>query len=64
MGKTLMELFARHSTTKGFNGNPMGVFRATIGKEEYEMNETPVMIGLYGGWYTVHFYPGECLGGQ
>ena len=49
---------------KGFDGNPMDVFHATIGKEEYGPNETPMAIGLYGGRYTVRFYPGECLGGQ
>ena len=66
MDKTLAELFARHSAAEGFDGNPMGVFRAItiISEEEYGPNETPAAIGLYGGRYTVRFYPGECLGGQ
>ena len=35
MEKTLAELFARLLADEGFDGNPMGVFCATISEEEY-----------------------------
>ena len=35
MVETLAELFARHSSTDKFDGNLKGPFRASIGEEEY-----------------------------
>jgi len=64
MDETLVELFTRHFSADGFDCNPMDEFRATIGKEEYGPNETPMTIGLYGGQYTVRFFPGEYHGRQ
>ena len=61
MDETLAELFARHSQSSNFDGNPMSAFRAEIGGNEYGPNETPGTIGLYGGRYTVVVNPGECL---
>ena len=55
------ELFARHPQASNFDGNPMSVFRAKIGVNEYGPDETPSTIGLYGGRYTVIVYPGECI---
>ena len=50
MVETLAELFARHSSTDKFDGNLKGPFRASIGEEEYGVDKTPVMIGLYRGY--------------
>ena len=63
MDETLAELFARHSQSSNFDGNPMSAFRAEVGGNEYGPNETPGTIGLYGGRYTVVVNPGECLTG-
>ena len=60
MDKTLAELFARHPLCGCFEGNPMDVFGAFIVGEEYGADETPQLLGLYGGRYTIVFRPGEC----
>ena len=60
MDETLAELFARHPSARDFDGNPPDRLRADIADNEYEAVETPVSIGLYGGRYTIPFYPGEC----
>ena len=60
MDETLSELFARHLQASNFDGNPMSVFCAEIGGNEYGPDETPNTIGLYGGRYTVVVNPGEC----
>ena len=59
MDESLAELFARHPSARGFEGNPMDVFHAEIGGSEYGPDETPGSIGLYGGRYSVVFHPGE-----
>ena len=60
MDETLAELFARHSSSAGFEGNPMGRFLAEIEGERFGPNQTPSKIGLFGGRYTIMFHPGEC----
>jgi len=59
MDESLAELFARHPSARGFEGNPMDVFHAEIGESEYGPDETPGSIGLYGGRYCVVFHPGK-----
>ena len=59
MDETLAELFARHSSSAGFEGNPMGRFWAEIEGESFGLDQTPAKIGLYGGRYTIVFLPGE-----
>ena len=60
MGKTVAELFTRHPQASNFDGNPMDIFRAEIRGANYGPDAMPNTIGLYGGWYTVVVYPGEC----
>lgn len=55
----LAELFARHPSCGSFEGNPVDVFGAFIAGEEYGLDETPELLGLYGGRYTTVFQPGE-----
>ena len=57
--ETLAELFARHPQKGSFEGNPANKFRAVIDGVSYGPNRTPGTIGLYGGRYTVTFWPGE-----
>jgi hypothetical protein len=59
MDETLAELFARHPSYGFFEGNPMDVFCAFIASKEYGPDETPELIGLYGGCYSIVFHPGE-----
>ena len=59
--ETVAELFARHLQASNFDGNLMSAFRAKIRVNEYGPDKTPSTIGLYGGWYTVIVYPGECI---
>jgi hypothetical protein len=42
-----------------FEGNPMDRFRGVIDGRAYGPNQSPRSIGLYGGWYTIKFRPGE-----
>ena len=37
----------------------MDAFCALIGGKEYDPDETPEWIGLYGGRYLIVFHPGE-----
>jgi hypothetical protein len=57
--ETLAELFAHHPLADDFEGNPMDVFRGVIDGRAYGLNQTPRSLGLYGGWYTIEFRPGE-----
>ena len=57
----LVELFAWHPSVNCFEGNPLGAFCALIMGKEYRQNEMPDLIGLYRGWYTIMFFPGELL---
>jgi predicted metal-dependent hydrolase len=57
--KTLLELFARHLLAADFAGNPMDRFRGVIDGRAHGPNQTPRLLGLYGGWYTIEFRPGE-----
>ena len=59
MDETLAELFARHSDSSGFEGNPMGRFTAEIEGARFGLNQTPAKIGLFGGRYMIVFQPGE-----
>ncbi len=59
--EAVAELFARHPQASNFDGNPMSMFRAKIRVNEYGPDKMPSTIGLYGGWYTVIVYPGECI---
>ena len=61
MDETVAELFARHPQASNFDGNPVSLFCAKIGGNEYGPDETLSTIGLYGGRYTVVVYPGECI---
>ena len=61
MDETLVELFACHLSCGCFEGNPPEVFCVFIAGKEYGQNKMPEMIGLYGGWYTIVFHPGESL---
>ena len=60
MNETLAELFTRHPSKGRFEGNPEDKFPAVIDGEEYGPDRTPGSIGLYGGRYTVEFWPGKC----
>jgi len=64
MDETLAELFARHSNSPGFEGNPMGRFTAEIEGERFGPNQTLAKIGLFGGRYTIVFRPGELVAYQ
>ena len=55
----MAELFARHRSCRWFEGNPMDAFYAVIEDEEYGADETPELIGLFGGRYTIMFHPGK-----
>ena len=57
--ETLAELFARHSDSSEFEGNPMERFMAEIEGARFGPNQTPATIGLFGGRYTIVFQPGE-----
>ncbi len=59
MDETLAELFTRQLLCGSFKGNPMDVFGSFIAGEEYGANKTPESLGLYRGWYTIVFQPGE-----
>ena len=59
MDETLAELFTRHPSCGDFEGNPMDAFGAFIAGKEYGPDETPELLGLYGGRYTIVFQPGE-----
>ena len=61
MDEMLAELFACHSSAEDFEGNPMGRFQAVVDGRMYGPDQTPRNIGLYGGWYTIVFRPGECV---
>ena len=37
----------------------MDAFYAVIAGEEYGADETPKLLGLYGGRYTIVFYSGK-----
>ena len=54
MDKSLVELFAHHPDSLGFEENPLGWFRAEI-----EGKQMRADIGLFGGQYTIVFLPGE-----
>ena len=64
MDETLAELFACHSNSPGFKGNPVGWLMAEIEGERFEPNQTPAEIGLFGGRYTIVFRPGELVAYQ
>jgi hypothetical protein len=49
---------ARHADATGYDGNPMGEFRASIGDDEYGQDVTLEAIGLYSRQY-ISFRPGE-----
>ncbi len=59
MDETLAELFARHPSSECFEGNLMDAFMAIIAGEEFDADETPETLGLYGGRLTIVFYPGK-----
>ena len=59
MDETLAELFSRHPSCDWFEGNPMDACYAVIAGEGYGADETPESLGLYGGRYTIVFYPGK-----
>ena len=61
MEETLAELFACHLACGGFEGNLPKAFSTFIAGEEYGPDETPDVLRLYGGWYTMMFRPGESL---
>jgi hypothetical protein len=61
MDKTLAELFTHHPSCGCFEGNLPEAFSAFIAGKEYGADETPEMLGLYGGRYTIVFHPGESL---
>lgn len=63
MDEILAELFTPHLSTSNFNGNPTGTFSACIGRSEYDPDETPWSIELYGAWYTIVVSLGECVQG-
>ena len=48
-----------HPLCGSFEGNPMAVFGTFIAGEEYGADETPELLGFYGGRYTIVFQPGE-----
>ena len=64
MDETLAELFAHHSNSRGFEGNPMGRFMAEIEGERFGPNQTPAEIGLFRGQYTIVFRPSELVAYQ
>ena len=43
----------RHADVMGYDGNPMGEFRASIGDGENGPDEMPELIRLYGAQYTI-----------
>ena len=49
MDETLAELFAHHSDSAGFEGNPMGRFTAEIEDERLGPNQTPANLRLFVG---------------
>ena len=57
--KRLAELFARHPSADDFEAYHMDMFRGVIDGRVYRPNQTPRSLGLYGGWYTIEFRPGE-----
>ena len=59
MDETLAELFVHHPSCGFFHGNPMDAFIVFIAGEEYGADETPNLLGLYGGSYTIVLCPGE-----
>jgi len=63
MDETLAELFACHLSCCHFEGNPLISCGAFIAGEEYDeecdAEQTPDLLGLYGGRYTIVFHPGE-----
>ena len=59
MDEMLAELFARHSDSSGFEGNPMRRFTAEIEGARFGPDQTPAKIGLFGGRYTIVFRLGE-----
>jgi len=59
MDKTSAELFMCHPSCGCFEGNPFEAIGAFIAGKEYGGEETPDVLGLYGGWYTIVFRPGE-----
>ena len=61
MDETLAELFARHPSCGCFEGNLIEAFGAFIAGKEYGAEEMPDALGLYRGWYTIMFHPGELL---
>ena len=56
----MVELFARHDYALKNDGNPMGEFWASMGDDEYGLDEMPESIGLYGGQYIITFCPDSC----
>ncbi len=56
----MAELFARHPQASNFDGNPMSLFCAEIGGNNYGPDDKLNTIGLYGGQYTVVVNLGEC----
>ncbi len=61
MDETMAELFECHPYADDFKGNLMDIFRGVIDGRAYGPNQTPRIIGLYGGRYTIEFRPGESL---
>ena len=61
MDETLAELFVHHPSCGCFEGNPIEAFGVFIVGEEYGAEEMPDALGLYGGWCTIVFRPGESL---
>ena len=59
MDEMLVELFVHHPAVGGFDGNLLDMFFAVITGVEYRLDNMPGLIGLYGGWYTIVFHPGE-----
>ena len=54
-----MELFLCMDCASAYNGNPVNELVAIIGGEEYGPEDTLASIGLYCGWCTIEFRPGE-----
>ena len=59
MDEAFAELFARHPSSGFFEGNPIDAFGTFIAGEEYGVDKTPDLLGLYGGRYPIVFRPGE-----
>ena len=57
-----VEFFVHMDCVLAYDDIPWGELIAIIGEDKYGPRDTLASIGLYGGWYTIEFRPGELSG--